>query len=84
MINQTAHNQVLQTLIVSKLASDEDSLSQFVVDPTVDPDVISCIQQQQFNIIEIMKLTRTFCYGIHRRRLKMIGLLVLNLCIHCS
>ena len=74
MINKSAHNQALQTVIINKISSDQQSLSQFVVDPSVDPDVINCLQQQQFNLSEIVKLTRTYFYGMHRRRLKLIGL----------
>ena len=50
-----------------------DTLGKFMVDPSVDGDVIHGCQERLFNLSDIMKITRRLCYGIHRRRLQLLG-----------
>ena len=47
---------------------------QFILDCTVIPDVIVLSQSHGPAVIgKLLYLTRTFCYAIHRERLKMLG-----------
>ena len=70
---QTEDNFHLQTLFNSKLSSAESCLVQFVLDPSVVPEVIVGCQGKQFTLKEVFNLTKTFCYGLHRRRLQLTG-----------
>ena len=46
---------------------------QFLLDPSVVPLVISDVQKKNYTLDKVFSLTRTFCYGIHRRRLHLLG-----------
>ena len=70
---QTENNCFHQKIIRDKRYSSITEFTQFLLDPSVDPDVISSVQCKLISIDEIFKLTRTFVYGLHRRRLKLIG-----------
>ena len=70
---QTQNNQHLQKLLQTMLSSKLAVLIQFLLDPSAEPLVISGCQQEKFTLDEIFTLTRTFCYGLHRRRLQLIG-----------
>ena len=72
-IQKTTENAHLQHLTSSALSSSVTDLVQFLLDPSVIPTVIIGCQQNQFTIDEVLGLTRTYCYGIHRRRLQLIG-----------
>ena len=51
-------------------------LVQFLVDPSVLPQVITLRQEHGEEVINaVFYLTRTFCYSIHRCRLKLLGLI---------
>ena len=50
-----------------------DNLAQFVLDPSVIPEVIAGVQQAEFSLEQIFRLTRTYCYGLHRCRVKLLG-----------
>ena len=51
-------------------------LLQFLVDPSVLPLVIILRQEHGEEVINsLFYLTRTFCYSIHRCRLKLLGLI---------
>ena len=75
----TEDNPHLQHLTSSMLSSDEDTLVQFLLDPSAVPSVINGCQQKLYSLSDVFKLTRTFCYGIHRRRLQLIGRFKFNL-----
>ena len=66
-------NLGLRNLINSMRASSTTMFVQFLLDPSVVPQVISGCQKEAFKIDEVFHLTRTFCYGLHRRRLQLIG-----------
>ena len=68
----TEDNPHLKQLTSTILSSKEDTI-QFLLDPSVVPSVILGCQQKLYSLSDVFKLTRTFCYGIHRRRLQLIG-----------
>ena len=70
---QTEDNPHLQQLTSTMLSSKQDILLQFLLDPSVVPSVILGCQQKLYSLSDVFRLTRTFCYGIHRRRLQLIG-----------
>ena len=70
---QTEDNEHLQALTTTKLCSEVDEQVQFLLDPSVVPSVIRGCQLQHFSLDDVFKLTRTFCYALHRRRLQLIG-----------
>ena len=69
----SAENLSLRNLLNSMRASSITTFVQFLLDPSVVPQVISGCQMESFTIDEVFHLTRTFCYGLHRRRLQLIG-----------
>ena len=69
---QSQDNNKLQQLLTRVLSSSEEEFIQFLVDPSVVPDVISGCQAATFNLNKIFSLTRTFCYRMHRRIIKTI------------
>ena len=44
----------------------------------IQPLVILGVQEKHFFLDEIFRLTRTFCYAMHRRRLQLLGLFNVN------
>ena len=70
---QSEDNFHLQKLLESKLLSDATNLVQFLLDPSAVSSVISGCQQNHYTLNDVFALTKTFCYGIHRRRLKLLG-----------
>ena len=48
-------------------------LTQFLLDPSVVPQVLTLAQKNLVYLSTLYYLTRTWCYGIHRRRLQILG-----------
>ena len=69
----TEESPHLKNLFTTMKASSTSDFIQFVIDPSAIPIVISGCQEQLFSLKEVFHLTRTFCYGIHRRRLQLLG-----------
>ena len=53
--------------------SDEETRVQFVLDCTVLPPVIAAAQHDKEVLPLLCKITRTWCYSLHRTRLKLLG-----------
>ena len=70
---RTEDNPHLHHLTSSMLSSEEDTLVQFLLDPSAVPSVIYGCQQKLYSLSDVFKLKRTNCYEIHRRRLQLIG-----------
>ena len=51
--------------------SDDSSWVQFVLDCSVIPEVISAAQKDKSVYTLLFKATRTWCYSLHRTRLKL-------------
>ena len=54
----------------------EDLTVQFLLDCSVIPSIIALTQSTDKNIVlaSLFKLTRTFCYSLHKERHKLLGL----------
>ena len=63
----------LRNLLVTKLRAPPHILLQFLLDPSSDPDVIQGCQHKFFSLDEIFRLTRCWCYALHRRKLQLTG-----------
>ena len=63
----------LLTLLSDIRTSPVDKFIQFVLDPSVVPEVISGCQKNLYSLDDVFHLTRTYCYGLHRRRLQLLG-----------
>ena len=71
--NQSDDSPSLSTLLKNIRSSTTKEFMQFVLDPSVVPMVISGVQNNLFTLDKVFSLTRTFCYGIHQRRLLLLG-----------
>ena len=63
----------LRNLLLNKLHSSTKTLMQFLIDPSVDSDVIRGVQNNLIKLEEVYRLTRTWCYAVHRKKLQMTG-----------
>ena len=69
--NSTVCKNILDTIVEdSKL--DETIYIQFVLDCSVLPQVITAAQSDQTVLPLLFKITRTWCYSLHRTRLKLL------------
>ena len=63
---------ILDTIILQ--AKDNPSIwVQFVLDCSVLPQVIAAGQDDPLVLPLLFKVTRTYCYSLHRTRLKILG-----------
>ena len=66
--------QYLSPIIAKVLTFQPPYRCQFILDCTFMPDVISLSQMHgQSAVDKLLYLTRTFCYAVHRERLKSLG-----------
>ena len=72
-LSYSMENNDLNELLVKKLNGSQDIFIQFVIDPSSDSDVISGCQLNLFDINTIFKLTRTWCYSLHRKKQQLLG-----------
>ena len=70
---QTQNSPPLRSLLNNMRESSTEAFVQFLLDPSVVPLVIHDVQKKLYTLDEVFFLTRTFCYGIHRRRLHLLG-----------
>ena len=62
------------TLMVKFLFSNTRKLMQLLLDPSGIPEVISCAQHYGEDIYsDIFYIGRTWCFSLHRERLKRLG-----------
>ena len=61
-------------LVVEALTSDKYYLLQFILDCSALPNVIRATQTHGDIILDkLFYLTRTWCFSVHRERMKMLG-----------
>ena len=53
--------------------TNEELLVQFVLDCSIIPTVIRAAQQEPCTLHLLFKISRTWCYSMHRTRLKLLG-----------
>ena len=65
---------VVYELILTALSSEKNYLLQFLLDCSVLPTVIRAAQDHGYEVYkELFYLTRTWCFSIHRQRMKSLG-----------
>ena len=73
MLDQSEDSPQLLSLLNQMFGAPVEELVQFLLDPSVVPLVVQGCQQEHFSLKQVFRLTRTFCYGMHRRRQQMLG-----------
>ena len=69
-------NPCLKALVSKALLSSTNELVQFILDASVLPQVISNVQTHGKELLHLVfHLTRTWCFTIHRERVKLLKLL---------
>ena len=67
-------NPVVYQLVLKALSSDTEYLLQFILDCSVLPNIIAAAQEHGSKIYhELFYMTRTWCFAIHRQRMKGLG-----------
>ena len=67
-----AHPHLL-TLVTKYTVADNDTLVQFILDPSTLPDVILARQLFGQDVYDILfYITRTFCFSIHKAKIKLL------------
>ena len=70
----STHCQEVYKLVLQALTSTKEYLMQFILDCSSLPQVITAKQKYGEVIFsEIFRLTRTWCFALHRERLRMQG-----------
>ena len=70
---EASGNIFLEAVIQEKIQSSSFIFVKFLLNPSSDPEVIYSIQQNRFDLNLIYKLTRTYCYSVHRERMKIVS-----------
>ena len=71
---RTAVVPTLQTLVLAVMASPAAVRLRFLLDPTSLPDVIALHQAYGQGVLDIIfYIIRTFVYGLHRKKLILVG-----------
>ena len=64
----------LQTIVAQVIASTPTMKMKFTLDPTLMPDIICLLQTYGKGVLDIVfYMSRTYAYGLHRKRLILIG-----------
>ena len=63
----------LRNLLIMKLRSTTETFMQFIIDPSVDSEVIRGVQNNLIKLEDVYCLTRTWCYAVHRMKLQLTG-----------
>ena len=70
----SSKNPIVYELVLGALSSDREYLLQFLLDCSTIPVVIRAAQIHGFELYnELFYLTRTWCFSIHRQRMKGLG-----------
>ena len=71
---KSSSEKVIYNLVCNALTHGDDYLLQFILDCSVLPTVIRAVQAHSKTILEkLFYLTRTWCFAIHRARMKNLG-----------
>ena len=70
---KSVQNPAVSVLANTALTRPPPYLMQFLLDATVLPDIIAQVQSAGEGILStLFSLTRTWCYSIHRERLRIL------------
>ena len=71
---ESTSNPTLLMLLLEILGSSPTTQVQFILDASVNPKVILLVQNYgQDILLPLFHLTRTWCYTLHRERMKLLG-----------
>ena len=69
------NNPTLSSGVTNFKLGPQDVFLQFILDCSVLPEICELVRLQGESILAVMfKITRTFCYSIHRERLKLLNI----------
>ena len=54
-------------------SNNHDHFIQFLLDPSAVPEIISAVQTEPDILNSVFRVTTTWCYAMHRSRLKVLG-----------
>ena len=67
-------NPIVKKLVIEAFSNEIEYLLQFIIDCSVLPSVIRAVQAHGPGILDdLFYLTRTWCFSVHRQRMKMLG-----------
>ena len=67
-------NKDVLSLVLEALSSEKSYLLQFILDCSVLPSVRRAVQVNGPQLLtELFYLTRSWCFSVHRQRMKMLG-----------
>ena len=70
----STQSKVVLKLIIEAITNESEYLVQFILDCSVLPSVIRAVQVHGEVIMhELFYLTRSWCFSIHKQRMKMLG-----------
>ena len=70
---ESADNIHLDDLLRKKVYADSSLFVRFTLDPSADADAIVLVQQSVIDLDLLFKLTRTFCFSIHKTRMQILN-----------
>ena len=68
--NSLTCSEIFEEILID---NNEELLVQFVLDCSILPAVIKAAQQDSSILPLLFKISRTWCYSMHRTRLKLLG-----------
>ena len=72
--NITLAHPVCHNIVESMKISSQEKFTQFLLDCSVIPEVIELSDRHGKYILDVLfKMTRTYCYSLHRERLKLLN-----------
>ena len=72
--NSETDNSAARAIFENKLSDEDDSFVQFLLDPSVVPEVIAAEQNVPGTLQKLMSITITWCYSLNRTRKKLLGI----------
>ena len=73
ILEKSVHCSTILDTIIDESKDNPSTWVQFVLDFSVLPQVISAAQDDPSVLPLLFKVTRTYCYSLHRTRLKILG-----------
>ena len=73
-IKYAVENPIVAEILFKYTNPNNPLFFQFLLDSSVIPEVINAVQLHGEQVLYlIFKVSRTWCYSLHRKRLKLLG-----------
>ena len=72
-LSSSRTNSHLNLLLQLMISSPSFSFVKFVLDPSAQAEVITLLQNKLIDSDTIFKLTRTYCFAVHKARMKLMN-----------